>query len=162
MALLNALPVTTINSVLEEAITNPEYLDLLLNKELLQAPTSKLSFGKNLLGIRKLNVYFKNALGIPLGETLAEDPLTTSEILGMERFQSEGPFPTEERQAEPAPQPVAPPQASAPMPQLPPPPPAAAAPNTQQRQQFAAMFPNDPISSLINQQGIASLPQAPG
>ena len=156
MSLLNALPVTTINKVLEDAIKDPEYLDLLLSKELLEAPKSKLSFGKNLLGIRKLNVYFKNALGIPLGETLAEDPLTTSELLGMERFQSEGPFPAEERQAEPTPQPIAPPVAP---PQASAPPPAA--PNPQQRQQFAALFPNDPISSLINQQGIASLPQAP-
>lgn len=156
MSLLNALPVTTINKVLEDAIKDPEHLDLLLSKELLEAPKSKLSFGKNLLGIRKLNVYFKNALGIPLGETLAEDPLTTSELLGMERFQSEGPFPAEERQAEPTPQPIAPPVAP---PQASAPPPAA--PNPQQRQQFAAMFPNDPISSLINQQGIASLPQAP-
>jgi len=45
-----------------------------------------------------------------------------------------------------APQPAPPPQGGA---------------NPQQRQQFAALFPNDPISGLIQQQGIASLPQAP-
>ena len=54
------------------------------------------------------------------------------------------------------------PQAMAPFPtQLPPPPPQGV-PNPQQRQQFAALFPNDPLSGLIQQQGIASLPQSPG
>ena len=67
-------------------------------------------------------------------------------------------------------QPMAPPMPSpqmtariAPPPAAPQPRPAAQpAPAGDQRSRYAAMFPNDPISSLITQQGIGSLPQAPG
>ena len=66
---------------------------------------------------------------------------------------------------EPMAPPMPPPQMAAPMappPAAPQPRPAAQpAPAGDQRSRYAAMFPNDPISSLINQQGIASLPQAP-
>ena len=61
--------------------------------------------------------------------------------------------------------PMPPPQMAAPMappPAAPQPRPAAQpAPAGDQRSRYAAMFPNDPISSLITQQGIGSLPQAP-
>jgi ribosomal protein L14 len=160
MRLLNALPVTTVNSVLESAIKDPEYLDLLLDKNLLSPTGSKLSASKRLLGVRKLNAYLKNAVGVNIGAMIAEDQPTTSEMLRVEEFRQQGsPF------RAPAPEPVAPPQAAAPMPALPPAPPPArpfqGGANPQQRQQFAALFPNDPISGLIQQQGIASLPQAP-
>jgi len=57
--------------------------------------------------------------------------------------------------------PIQQPQAMAPLPaQMPPLPPQGGA-NPQQRQQFAALFPNDPLSGLIQQQGIASLRQSP-
>ena len=160
MRLLNALPVTTVNSVLESAIKDPEYLDLLLDKNLLSPTGSKLSASKRLLGVRKLNAYLKNAIGVNIGAMIAEDQPTTSEMLRVEEFRQQGsPF------RAPEPEPVAPPQAAAPM-AAPPPAPQPAAPpqggaNPQQRQQFAALFPNDPISGLIQQQGIASLPQAP-
>ncbi len=66
---------------------------------------------------------------------------------------------------EPMAPPMPPPQMAAPMapPSAAPQPRPAAqpAPAGDQRSRYAAMFPNDPISSLINQQGIASLPQAP-
>ena len=67
----------------------------------------------------------------------------------------------------PAEEPVAmqapfPPPMLQPLPQQMAAPPPQGAPNPQQRQQFAALFPNDPLSGLIQQQGIASLPQAPG
>ena len=162
MRLLNALPVTTVNSVLETAIKDPEYLDLLLDKNLLSPTGSKLSASKRLLGVRKLNAYLKNAIGVNIGAMIAEDQPTTSEMLRVEEFRQQGsPF----RAPEPEPEPVAPPQAAAPM-AAPPPAPQPAPPpqggaNPQQRQQFAALFPNDPISGLIQQQGIASLPQAP-
>ena len=160
MRLLNALPVTTVNSVLENAIKDPKYLDLLLDKKLLAPDGGKLSASKRLLGVRKLNAFLKNAIGVNIGAMIAEDQPTTSEMLQVEEFRQQGsPF------RAPAPEPVAPPQAAAPMPAPPPAPQPAPPPqggsNPQQRQQFAALFPNDPISGLIQQQGIASLPQAP-
>jgi len=67
---------------------------------------------------------------------------------------------------EPMAPPMPPPQMAAriaPPPAAPQPRPAAQpAPAGDQRSRYAAMFPNDPISSLITQQGIGSLPQAPG
>ena len=161
LRLLNALPVTTVNSVLENAIKDPEYLDILLDKKLIAPDGGKLSASKRLLGVRKLNAFLKNAIGVNIGAMIAEDQPTTEEMLQVEEFRQQGsPF------RAPAPEPVAPPQAAAPMPAPPPapqpaPPPQGGA-NPQQRQQFAAMFPNDPISGLIQQQGIASLPQSPG
>jgi hypothetical protein len=160
MRLLNALPVTTVNSVLENAIKDPEYLDLLLDKNLLSPTGSKLSASRRLLGVRKLNAYFKNAIGVNIGAMIAEDQPTTSEMLRVEEFRQQGaPF------RAPKPQPVAPPQAAAPiaapLPAPQPSPLPQGAPNPQQRQQFAALFPNDPLSGLIQQQGIASLRQSP-
>jgi hypothetical protein len=52
----------------------------------------------------------------------------------------------------------------APPPQPPvaaPAPAAAATPPTLDRQRFAALYPNDPVSALIEVQGIGALPQAP-
>ena len=69
------------------------------------------------------------------------------------------PVPSEEPVAMQAP---LPPPMQQPMPQQMAAPPPQGAPNPQQRQQFAALFPNDPLSGLIQQQGIASLPQSPG
>ena len=69
------------------------------------------------------------------------------------------PVPAEEPVAMQAP---LPPPMQQPMPQQMAAPPPQGAPNPQQRQQFAALFPNDPLSGLIQQQGIASLPQSPG
>ena len=160
MRLLNALPVTTVNSVLENAIKDPEYLDLLLDKNLLSPTGSKLSASRRLLGVRKLNAFLKNAIGVNIGAMIAEDQPTTSEMLRVEEFRQEGsPF----RAVEP--EPVAPPQAAAPiaapLPAPQPSPLPQGAPNPQQRQQFAALFPNDPLSGLIQQQGIASLRQSP-
>ena len=67
---------------------------------------------------------------------------------------------------EPMAPPMPSPQMAAPMappPAAPQPRPAAQpAPAGDQRSRYAALFPNDPISSLITQQGIGSLPQAPG
>ena len=69
------------------------------------------------------------------------------------------PVPAEEPIAMQAP---LPPPVQQPLPQQMAAPPPQGAPNPQQRQQFAALFPNDPLSGLIQQQGIASLPQSPG
>ena len=75
--------------------------------------------------------------------------------------------PVEEPTPDPTPAaPVAPPIAGpAPAALTPQTPPAAArppaAPDPTIRQRYAALYPNDPVSSLIEQQGIAGLPQAP-
>jgi hypothetical protein len=64
--------------------------------------------------------------------------------------------------APPVASPIAGPAPAALTPQTPPAaarPPAAPDPNIRQR--YAALYPNDPVSSLIEQQGIAGLPQAP-
>ena len=62
----------------------------------------------------------------------------------------------------PAPTPAPPPQASIPPPQ---PPalqqPANIAAPSLDRQRYAALYPNDPVSALIDVQGIGALPQAP-
>lgn len=93
--------------------------------------------------------------------------LTSLSIRGAQAAQEEqptlDPVPVEQPVAMEAPLPLPmqqpmPQQTAAPQPA---PPPQGGA-NPQQRQQFAALFPNDPISGLIQQQGIASLPQAPG
>ena len=59
--------------------------------------------------------------------------------------------------AAPVAPPIAGPAPAALTPQTPP----AAAPDPTIRQRYAALYPNDPVSSLIEQQGIAGLPQAP-
>ena len=82
-------------------------------------------------------------------------------------YASVGLRPEEEPTPDPTPAaPVAPPIAGpAPAALTPQTPPATArppaAPDPTIRQRYAALYPNDPVSSLIEQQGIASLPQAP-
>jgi len=92
--------------------------------------------------------------------------LTSLSVRGAQAAQEEqptlDPVPVEQPVAMEAP---LPPPMQQPMPQQmaapqPAPPPQGGV-NSQQRQRFAALFPNDPISGLIQQQGIASLPQAP-
>ena len=81
-----------------------------------------------------------------LGPVPQEQPAAQPMVMGP-------PLPSPMPAAQAAPSPMPAPQAG--------PPPQGGA-NPQQRQQFAALFPNDPISGLIQQQGIGSLPQAPG
>jgi len=82
-------------------------------------------------------------------------------------YASIGLRPEEEPTPDPTPAaPVAPPIAGpAPAALTPQTPPAVAqppaAPDPTIRQRYAALYPNDPVSSLIEQQGIAGLPQAP-
>ena len=133
-----------------------------------------------------LNSFFRNALGLrPTQEFWLEDAETPEEIEQAQRIRKDlqrvqqqkmrgdpsGKRRQQDRQNVIRDAVLEEQQQAFPMLPTPPPPAAPpvqsftqtpqAAPNTQQRQQFAAMFPNDPISSLINQQGIASLPQAP-
>ncbi len=121
-----------------------------------------------------LNSFFRNAIGIrPAQEFVIEDEATLEELQEVRDMKMRGGFQPQRRQQQredvieravlEQQQPVVP--ASLP---APPPPvqsftqaPLQGGANPQQRQQFAAMFPNDPISGLIQQRGIASLPQAP-
>ena len=81
-----------------------------------------------------------------LGPVPQEQPAAQPMVMGP-------PLPSPMPAAQAAPSPMPAPQAG---------PPPQGGVNPQQRQQFAALFPNDPISGLIQQQGIGSLPQAPG
>ena len=172
--LMEAIPVTTTNEILEKAIEDPDFLALLLEKGLLVEPKGGFSpkqLAKNLLNVRKINVYLKNALGITGTEMLGAEELTDEERAAMNRFE-ESPFGTlRPRQLTPPGRPdsraIMPRQQAAPTPTPPPAPPmpppaqAAATPPTVDRQRYAALYPNDPISALIDVQGIGALPQAP-
>ena len=170
--LMEAIPVTTTNEILEKAIEDPDFLALLLEKGLLVEPKGGFSpkqLAKNLLNVRKLNVYLKNALGITGTELLGAEELTDEERAAMNRFEV-SPFGTlrprqltppgrpDSRAIMPRRQPTPTPPMPAPMP---PPAQAAATPPTIDRQRFAALYPNDPVSALIEVQGIGALPQAP-
>ena len=100
---------------------------------------------------------------------IAKNLLTSPTYLGSVTVRGAEAALTEQPSLDPVPseEPVAmqaplPPPMQQPMPQQMAAPPPQGAPNPQQRQQFAALFPNDPLSGLIQQQGIASLPQSPG
>jgi hypothetical protein len=171
---MDAIPVTTTNEILEKAIEDPDFLALLLEKGLLVEPKGGFSpkqLAKNLLNVRKINVYLKNALGITGTEMLGAEELTDEERAAMNRFE-ESPFGTlRPRQLTPPGRPdsraimprrqAAPTPAPAPAPPIAPPAQAALTPPSTDRQRYAALYPNDPISALIDVQGIGALPQAP-
>lgn len=172
--LMEAIPVTTTNEILEKAIEDPDFLALLLEKGLLVEPKGGFSpkqLAKNLLNVRKINVYLKNALGITGTEMLGAEELTDEERTAMNRFE-ESPFGTlRPRQLTPIGRPdsraIMPRRQASPTPAPPPEPPiappaqAALTPPSTDRQRYAALYPNDPVSALIDVQGIGALPQAP-
>ena len=113
----------------------------------------------------------QNDIFVRIAKNIVGSPsyLTSLSVRGAQAAQEEQPtlepVPVEQPVAMDAPLPPPMQQPIQPMPQQmaapqPAPPPQGGV-NPQQRQQFAALFPNDPISGLIQQQGIASLPQAP-
>jgi len=159
---LDAIPTTTTNKILQDAINDPEYLALLLDKNIVTAGGEKrLSFLEKMMKLKRLNIYVKNSLGITSGQILAQEELSPEEE---ERLQGVrlSPFPRAPRtineSSQPAFQNIQPPA----QPAAPPPQAQATPPNPQLRQRYAAMYPNDPISGLIEQQamqtGIGTLP----
>ena len=103
--------------------------------------------------------------------TVAKSLLGSPSYIGLvgirSELESEEPAPAPAPAPAPTPAPPAAPPIAGPAPAAltPQTPPAAArppaAPDPTIRQRYAALYPNDPVSSLIEQQGIASLPQAP-
>ena len=176
LKLLDAIPTTSTNKVLMDAIKDPEYLALLLEKGTLNdsmrqgAGSKAAQFAKKVANVRRLNVYIKNTFGITAGQQLGADELTEEESRSLQEFQ-ETPFgtfgPTQPRLGRPDSRAIMPRRRPSPTPAPPPAPPvpppaqAAATPPTVDRQRYAALYPNDPISALIDVQGIGALPQAP-
>jgi|TARA_A100001391_G_scaffold115325_1_gene77982 hypothetical protein len=137
--------------------------------------TAKQFAKEQALKTAALNSFIRNAIGIrPAQEFVIEDEATAEELQEVREMKMRGGFQPQRRQQQrqdvieravleeqqpilPATLPTPPPTVQS-FTQTPP----QGAPNPQQRQQFAALFPNDPLSGLIQQQGIASLPQAPG
>jgi hypothetical protein len=159
---LDAIPTTTTNKILQDAINDPEYLALLLDKDIITAGQEKpLSFLQKMMKLKRLNIYVKNALGITSGQILAQEELSPEEEKRLQGVRL-SPFPRAPRtineSSQPAFQDIQPPEDPA----APPPQAQAAPPNPQLRQRYAAMYPNDPISGLIEQQamqtGIGTLP----
>ena len=173
---LDAIPTTTTNKILQDAINDPEYLALLLDKDIITAGQEKpLSFLQKMMKLKRLNIYVKNALGITSGQILAQEELSPEEEKRLQGVRL-NPFPRapmtqadamrkiyeNSRASFQNVQPPAPPAAPPPQAQAAPPQAQAAPPNPQLRQRYAAMYPNDPISGLIEQQamqtGIGTLP----
>ena len=176
LKLLDAIPTTSTNKVLMDAIKNPEYLASLLeqgtlNDSMRQGAGSKAAqFAKKVANVRRLNVYIKNTFGITAGQQLGADDLTAEEQRSLQEFQ-ETPFgtfgPTQPRLGRPDSRAIMPRRRPSPTPAPPPAPPlappaqAALGSPSLDRQRYAALYPNDPVSALIDVQGIGALPQAP-
>ena len=176
LKLLDAIPTTSTNKVLQDAIKSPEILAALLEKGTLndsvlagQGGRAK-QIAKKVANVRRLNVYIKNTFGITAGQQLGADDLTAEEQQMLQEFQ-ETPFgtfgPTQPRLGRPDSRAIMPRRQTAPTPAPPPAPPiappaqAALTPPSTDRQRYAALYPNDPVSALIDVQGIGALPQAP-
>tara|TARA_R110001599_G_scaffold101652_2_gene259830 strand:- start:1169 stop:4960 length:3792 start_codon:yes stop_codon:yes gene_type:complete len=158
---LDAIPTTTTNKILQDAINDPEYLALLLDKDIITAGQEKpLSFLQKMMKLKRLNIYVKNALGITSGQILAQEELSPEEEKRLQGVRL-SPFPRAPmtdadamrkiyENSRPSFQDIPPPEDPA----APPPQAQAAPPNPQLRQRYAAMYPNDPISGLIEQQAM--------
>lgn len=172
LKLLDAIPTTSTNKVLQDAIRDPDIMAALLEKGTLNDSVvtgrgnRAKQIAKKVANVRRLNVYIKNTFGITAGQQLGADELTEEESRMLQEFQ-ETPFgtfgPTQPRLGRPDSRAIMPRRQPAPPPAPPIPPPAqaAATPPTVDRQRFAALYPNDPVSALIEVQGIGALPQAP-
>ena len=144
-----------------DAINDPEYLALLLDKDIITAGQEKpLSFLQKMMKLKRLNIYVKNALGITSGQILAQEELSPEEEKRLQGVRL-SPFPRAPmtdadamrkiyENSRPSFQDIQPPEDPA----APPPQAQAAPPNPQLRQRYAAMYPNDPISGLIEQQAM--------
>ena len=177
--LLESIPKSTVNDVLEDAIFGPEAaenLNRLLKKGIfrVQSDRKKTSASpirqrgmlkkvfSRFADVQKLNAFLIPIIGdftVDKGGFFAPDDFSQERYEELQEFRSQPSGVPRGRSGRNAPiqrfNPPAP--AAAPPPQA-----QATPPNPQLRQRYAAMYPNDPISGLIEQQamqtGIGTLP----
>ena len=170
--MLDRIPVTDTNKILQKAIQEPEMMALLLEKGLITGERqSKKDVAKRFFNVRRLNAFINSALGTGAAEEIMTQDLSPEEQAAIRQFE-ETPFGTPRPRGFgglrdrgiPTPQPQVDPPMQVMGPPLPPalPTQAAAPANQQTRRRFAALYPDDPISPIIEAQGIGTLPQARG
>ena len=160
---LAPVPSGAVDDILLQAAKDPDFMRFLLKKGLEGKPfepgKAVQQIGKTIrqqVGeIRRLKTFLLPVLGSGIQEALTEteEEILQKQFQPFEEQRSERYQPAFETGIEPVAPPIAPPVSAA-MPA-----PAPTAPNTQLRQRFAALYPDDPISPLIEAQGIGTLPQ---
>ena len=172
LKMLDRIPTTDTNKLLQKAIQEPEMMALLLEKGLITGERqSTKDVAKRVFNVRRLNAFINSALGTGAAEEIMTQDLSPEEQAAIRQFE-ETPFGTPRPRGFgglrdrgiPAPQPPIDPPMQVMGPPLPPalPTQAAAPANQQTRRRFAALYPDDPISPIIEAQGIGTLPQARG
>mgnify|MGYP003149592062 CR=1 FL=1 len=172
LKMLDKIPTTDTNKLLQKAIQEPEMMALLLEKGLITGERqSTKDVAKRLFNVRRLNAFINSALGTGAAEEIMTEELSPEEQAAIRQFE-ETPFGTQRPRGFgglrdrgiPTPQPQVDPPIEVMGPPLPPalPTQAAAPANQQTRRRFAALYPDDPISPIIEAQGIGTLPQARG
>ena len=158
---LSAVPNALANDMLVEAALNPKFFKILMEKA---RPTRRAEIVLN----NQLRGFLLNSGFIAADDAVFDDGEENRRSMNLRsdaiRKRNNPPVPSPEKvssvapTAMPAPQPV-PAQRVAPptdtLASAAPPPPAASGPVN--RQQYAALFPNDSASAMIRQQGIGSL-----
>ena len=172
LKMLDRIPTTDTNKLLQKAIQEPEMMALLLEKGLITGERqSTKDVAKRVFNVRRLNAFINSALGTGAAEEIMTQDLSPAEQAAIRQFE-ETPFGTPRPRGFgglrdrgiPTPQPQIDPPMQVMGPPLPPalPTQAAAPANQQTRRRFAALYPDDPISPIIEAQGIGTLPQARG
>jgi hypothetical protein len=175
--LLESIPKSTVNDVLEDAIFGPEAaenLNRLLKKGIFRVKSDKRTTAtprqrgmlkkalSRFADVQKLNAFLIPIIGdftIDQGGVFAPDDFSQERYEELQEFRSQPSGVPRGRSGRNAPiQTFNPPAPAA----APPPQTQAAPPNPQLRQRYAALYPDDPISGLIEQQamqtGIGTLP----
>ena len=161
---LSAVPNALANDMLVEAALNPKFFKILMEKA---RPTRRAEIVLN----NQLRGFLLNSGFIAADDAVFDDGEENRRSMNLRsdaiRKRNNPPVPSPEKvssvtpTAMPAPPPPVPAQRVAPPTDTlasaapPPPPPAASGPVN--RQQYAALFPNDSASAMIRQQGIGSL-----
>ena len=172
LKMLDRIPTTDTNKLLQKAIQEPEMMALLLEKGLITGERqSTKDVAKRVFNVRRLNAFINSALGTGAAEEIMTQDLSPAEQAAIRQFE-ETPFGTPRPRGFgglrdrgiPTPQPSIDQPMQVMGPPLPPalPTQAAAPANQQTRRRFAALYPDDPISPIIEAQGIGTLPQARG
>ena len=170
LKMLDKIPTTDTNKILQKAIKEPEMMALLLEKGLITGEQqSTREVAKRVFNVKRLNAFIDSALGTGTAEVIMTEDLSPEEQSAIRQFE-QTPFGTPRPRGFgglrdrgiPTPQPQADPPMQVMGPPLPPalPTQAAAPANQQTRRRFAALYPDDPISPIIEAQGIGTLPQA--